>query len=1153
MSIIDRHIGFKLLAALLTLLVFCFASPSREAFAAEPAKVSTPEELSRALADDAVDAITLTAPSVALSEGISATHSVVIVGAEGSSRLITGADAQFKIPEGVTVRFDNIELESTGGYAVSCYGRILFGENVTLSGDYGVLLNSGSEAISDGRAVNISSSLGRALGVNTGGGQVRLTNLTLSQGSGSSHLVYLHPSSGELLLGGGITISSNNSNAIMCPNNGSSCPNVTVADGAAVSIYAPGANNTGASSTGAAVDIALGSLTVGKSASVSFTGGECGVIASDIDICDGAKVNASTSVSASGGGSALFSYGMVNIGSGASVKVGAEQECAAGGIHAGEGLSVGNGSQLIIRCAATARDGIYSKEAISFGSDVSVSLRGGSNGIVTEHGIITGERCVFDMNGISKYGFKGSGTLIADKLLFGQNNTIDVDAGYCAVYSREAFETGAGSRVTLSAGNEAPALWIDAEASSPGYITIVGSNVTVTSSAGKNAVHNAGVYIVGALTAEQNSVFYVESNSDFGIMGLNGDINVSSGSSLYVRSGCGIYLNNGDVRVSSSGSLFAHGMADSAVRAENGVVNLGDGSHADIQGQRFGVEVLGEGSLRISGASSFDIRSLTDRAVFIDNGTLSIENVERVSVWERKDGVENADVWWKNAPDKLASWEITAKDSGVEQNFADRTQLAPFGMQTFRGGEPVDISSLDWYNAAWETYLYSRIGMYRSRPIARANTFNIPAGKSFSWWLYGETYDEGDVTFELCSSSGEGEFDLKPNGRFTYTAPAYTRGIQTFSFTITNSEGVASNPAEVKINVTASKPPIAYSSTFTTPKETPFIGQLELHDYDGAISSTVITKQPEHGSLALSSDGKFVYTPEQLFVGMDSFEYYGVDDYGDSSNTGYVTIIVSAESGLFASNDTYATDSGTEVNARLVLLSIKKQEENASPSDVPPEEEAMDYTGFKFVVTQRPQYGNFSISEEGLVTYTPFQDFAGSDMFRYYAITPDGQSTNEAIVTLAIIPSQRPIVDNSYYSCAKNLYCSGKITAADIDGTVRLFTLTSKPSHGELTFDDLTGEFRYVPEKDFLGSVSFTYTAMDDDGLVSREATVYIEVLSFIGSLRAAGRLVPAILAACGFLAGVVVITWLLIAAVRKRNKREKEELEEYYRTAQFY
>ncbi len=1152
MSNANRRFDFKFFAALLTVLIICFAAPAEGAFAAETASVSSPEEFSMALADDTVSAVAVTVPSVVLSDGINITHNVVITGSGAAPTLYLSSGTQLRIAEGVTVRFDNIELKSTEGYSVSCYGRILFGENVTLSGDYGVLLNSGSEAISEGRTVGVSSETGRAIGINAGNGRVTLKDLSIAQSSGSTHLVYLHQSKGELYMSGNVSLFSNNSNGIMCPNNTDISPSVTIADGAAVSVYAPNSSNTGANAAGGAIDTAYGEFKIGKGAAVSLTGGESAVVASNIEIGSGSRVNISSSVSTTGGNAALSSTGGVTIHNGATVNIGTEQEVSCGGIYAAKGLTVGDNSQIIIRCTANAKNAVYSAAPITFGNDVSLTVRGASNGIVTEHGIVTGERCVIDISS-SDYGIKGTGTLIADKLEFGQSNTLTVNADYCAIYTREAFQIEYGGRATIGAGSKAPALWIDAEATAPGYITVVGSNVTVTSSAGGNAAHNAGVYVVGALTAEQNSVFYSESNSDFGILGMNGDINVSSGSSLYSRSGCGIYINNGDIRLSDGGALFAHGLVDSAVRIENGVVNVGEKASVDLQGERFGVEVLGEGGgLRIFGASSFDIRSLSNRAVFIENGTLSIENTERVSVWEQVEGKANADVWWSGAREALASWELTASDSGITQNYADHTRLAPSGMQTFRNGEPVDVSSLDWPNAAWETYRYSRIGMYKSRPTARANTFNIPAGKSFSWWLNGESYDDGKIIYELTASTGDGEFNLNPNGRFTYTAPSYTRGIQTFKFTVTNGEGAVSSPTEIKINVTASKPPIAYSSTFRAKKNEAFIGQLELHDFDGAISSTVVTKEPENGVLALSSDGKFVYTPNMGFTGLDSFEFYGVDDYGDKSNIGYVTIIVGAESGYYASNDTYATDSGAEVSARLVLLSLTKPAENVSPTDIASADDDIDYTGFKFVVTQRPEYGTFSVSEDGFVTYTPFPDFAGSDMFRYYAVTPEGAITNEAIVTVAIIPSQRPTVDNCYYTCSKNLYLNGKVTAADIDGTLKLFTVTSMPEHGELSFNDLTGEFKYVPEKDYLGSVSFTYTVTDDDGLVSREATVSIEVLNLIDSLRAAGRLMPAILACCGILAAAVVFAWLLISAVIKRNRREKEELEEYYRDSMY-
>lgn len=1130
---------------LLLLLIFVRAAvPSQQVLAAQSVEVSSEEELLLAVADDTVNAVALTASSVVLTEGFTVDRDISFSGA--GCALIFDTGAQMKITEGATVQLSGLRLESTEGYSVSSHGTVELGENVIIAGDYGILLSGGASLTSGGNVVNVAPAVGRAVGVSTQGKQVTLRDVCISQTSGSSHLVYLHQSSGMLRLEGNVKLSSNNSNAIMCPNNGTASPSVTIASGANVNIYAPGASNTGGSSAGAAIDTKYGAVKIENGATTRLTGSQSAINASSIDIGADVTLNISCN-SGRSSGAALYAEGAVNIGENAVVSIGMEEGIGCGGIYSGEGIKVGCYGLIMIHCQMEAENAVYSGGAVTFEDDASINIRNAKNGIVCKNGMTTGSRCTIDIADISGYGISSSGKLIADKLYFGTYSTIEIIADYCAIYTCEALHIDNGGRAELSSGTKAPALWIAADKDSPGYATISGSNVTVASGAGASAALNTGVYVMGAFTVENGSVFYSENSADFSVTVVNGDVNVSSSASMYVRSGCGLYVQNGDVRLSSGGSLFSQGLRDSALRINGGVANIGERAVIDLQGARFGAELLGDGGLWIDNAYSFDIRSTSERAVYIENGSFSVENVERISAWER--GENNEALWWSGADDTAASWELTDGNSKVVQNYAQHTRLAPSGAQSYRNGEPVGVSTLNWFDADWNMVDYSRIGMYKSRPTARANTFNIPAGRSFSWWLYGESYDGTPATFQLYSSAGEGEFELNEDGRFTYTAPSYVRGEQSFSFTVTNGEGVTSEPTTVKILVTASKPPIVFSTTFLTKKNEPILGQLNVHDYDGAISDTVISRQPDNGTITISSDGKFLYTPNEDFVGIDEFEYYAVDDYGDSSNTGYVSIVVGAMSGLVASNDTYATESDAAINARLVLLDPTAAVTSATDIN----DDALRYQNVNFVITQRPQYGNFSVSEDGMVTYTPYEDFAGSDMFKFYAEDNEGNRSNEAIVTIAIIPSKRPTVSDGYFTCAKNYYCDGKAQAEDIDGNVMSFELTSQPESGTLTFDEQTGEFRYEPDSDFLGLVSFNFTATDDDGLVSSEGVVYIEVMTLINNLRVTGRLTGFILAGVGIAAAVAVIAVLLISAAAKRHRRELLEMQEYYRSIGYY
>ncbi len=67
---------------------------------------------------------------------------------------------------------------------------------------------------------------------------------------------------------------------------------------------------------------------------------------------------------------------------------------------------------------------------------------------------------------------------------------------------------------------------------------------------------------------------------------------------------------------------------------------------------------------------------------------------------------------------------------------------------------------------------------------------------------------------------------------------------------------------------------------------------------------------------------------------------------------------------------------------------------------------------------------------------------------------------------------------------------------SDADGTLDASTVTvvDGPDHGTYAINATTGVITYTPTKDYVGTDSFTYTVKDNDGNVSGQATVNIDV-----------------------------------------------------------
>jgi len=101
-----------------------------------------------------------------------------------------------------------------------------------------------------------------------------------------------------------------------------------------------------------------------------------------------------------------------------------------------------------------------------------------------------------------------------------------------------------------------------------------------------------------------------------------------------------------------------------------------------------------------------------------------------------------------------------------------------------------------------------------------------------------------------------------------------------------------------------------------------------------------------------------------------------------------------------------------------------------------------------------------------------------------------------ATVSIAIRGKEdkAPVAQDSTLETYKNLESSGPLKARDPEGQPLTYTLLRAPRRGQVELLE-DGTFRYTPKKNKVGVDSFTFTATDPAGNVSREATVTVEIL----------------------------------------------------------
>ncbi len=138
-------------------------------------------------------------------------------------------------------------------------------------------------------------------------------------------------------------------------------------------------------------------------------------------------------------------------------------------------------------------------------------------------------------------------------------------------------------------------------------------------------------------------------------------------------------------------------------------------------------------------------------------------------------------------------------------------------------------------------------------------------------------------------------------GVVTYTPNAGFSGGDTFTYTINDDLGDASNVAAVTITVQPEPPnqaPVANNDSASTNHNAAITISVTSNDTDadGTIDtgSVVVVTASANGSTTVNSNGSITFTPTTGYSGTTTFTYTVADDDGTVSNVATVTVTVRA-------------------------------------------------------------------------------------------------------------------------------------------------------------------------------------------------------------------------------------------------------------------
>ena len=308
------------------------------------------------------------------------------------------------------------------------------------------------------------------------------------------------------------------------------------------------------------------------------------------------------------------------------------------------------------------------------------------------------------------------------------------------------------------------------------------------------------------------------------------------------------------------------------------------------------------------------------------------------------------------------------------------------------------------------------------------------------------------------------------NEKVTYIPNTNFTGTDTFTYT-PNDGTIDGSPVTVAVKVRpVNDTPIGTVDNITVIEDTAIIIDVLGNDSDVEDESLTITNLsiPLHGTATII-DEKVTYTPNKNFTGVDSFIYTPNDGIEDGNLVG-VSITIDAKNDVpIAIDDSVSTDEDSSISIPVL----------DNDSDVDSE----DTLAIKEGSITIPTHGRTTI-EGNNIKYTPEDNFFGTDSFTY--IVNDGTvDSNTATVTVTIESvNDVPIAQTDNVTVLENQEILIDLLENDSDeeNDPLVISNLSTPTNGAVEIVD--GKVKYVPNENFHGSDSFTYTPNDgtEDG-----------------------------------------------------------------------
>ncbi len=330
-----------------------------------------------------------------------------------------------------------------------------------------------------------------------------------------------------------------------------------------------------------------------------------------------------------------------------------------------------------------------------------------------------------------------------------------------------------------------------------------------------------------------------------------------------------------------------------------------------------------------------------------------------------------------------------------------------------------------------------------------------------------DAFKDSDSALNFSVSGNSNVLVSIENGIATISPTADWNGSETLTFTATDPSGESISQT---VNFTVAPVADIVADKATVVEDTPTIIKVlgnDTFEDDGKVVSLDTNNGPANGTVSVNPDGSVTYTPDDNYVGKDTFTY--VVTSGGVSESTTVEVNVTPVNDAPVAKDDIATT----------------QEDTAVTIDVLPNDTDVDGDKLSIQSATVPEAQGKVEIVDGKLVFTPAENFNGHAEITY--TVTDGALTDQATVKVTVnAVNDTPVVESNI---------ADQALAEDFTPyTIDLNTAFSDVDNvdGELTFSVsgnsniqvavVNGIATITPTADWNGSETLTFTATDPSG-----------------------------------------------------------------------